>query len=96
MSTRMQRSEMPSDPAAAVRALRACRDAMIRIMIEVRIGSPSYEDAYRVLMAIHALADGLTGIPDYFHQPGAGATDGERHVEAEKAARERGEIQWER
>ncbi|MEJ0092455.1 MAG: hypothetical protein WDN46_03200 [Methylocella sp.] len=42
-------------------------------------------------MVIHALADGLTGIPDYFHLPGAGATDGERQV-ARKAARERDEI----
>ncbi|WP_245412195.1 hypothetical protein [Methylocella silvestris] len=85
---------MPEDPAAAIRSLRACRDAMIGIAIRVRIGGPVYQMAHTVITAIDALAAELTGETDYFIPLSPGAGEGQRKVEEEKAARERGDIPW--
>jgi hypothetical protein len=86
---------MPADPAAAVRALRRCRNAMLVIAARVRIGGEVYKRVSALIAAIDALADELTGERDYFFEPGGGATGGERKAMEEKAARERGEKPWE-
>jgi hypothetical protein len=85
---------MPSDPAAAVRSLRTCRDAMIRLSIEVKIGNLVYQRALVIIAAIDALAAELTGERDYFHALGAGATKEQLRAMEERAARERGEMPW--
>ncbi|PNG27904.1 hypothetical protein [Methylocella silvestris] len=94
MVRRPYRPEMPEDPAAAIRSLRACRDAMIGIAIRVRIGGQVYQMVHAVIAAIDALAAELTAEADYFMPLSPGATEGQRKVEEEKAAWERGEIPW--
>ncbi|ACK51704.1 hypothetical protein Msil_2785 [Methylocella silvestris BL2] len=94
MSRRPYRPEMPDDLAAAVRALRACREAMIGISNRVRMNGPVSQQAHVVLAAIDALAAELTGDREYFWSIGSGATEGQCKAKDEKAARERGEIPW--
>jgi hypothetical protein len=87
---------MPADPAAVVRALRACRDAMIGLCGSVRIGGPVYVCSAAILAALDALADEISGQAGYFLAPGGGATEGERQALDIKMARERGDIPWKR
>ncbi|PNG25714.1 hypothetical protein [Methylocella silvestris] len=94
MSRRPYRPEMPDDPAAAVRSLRACRDVMIGISNRVRINGPVYQQAHLVLTAIDALVTELTGDREYFWSIGSGATPDQCKAQEEKAARERGGIPW--
>src|SRR5271169_5728047 len=94
MSRRSRRPEMPSDPAAAVRALRTCRDAMIHLSMQVRMGSRVYQHALSIIAAIDGLAAELTGERDYFHALGAGATKEQLQAMEENAARERGDLPW--
>jgi hypothetical protein len=85
---------MPSDPAAAVRALRTCRDAMIQLSMQVRIGSRVYQHALAIIAAIDGLAAEISGESGYFVEPGGGATEGQRKALDDKMARERGELPW--
>ncbi len=94
MSRRSQRSEMPADPAAVVRALRACRDAMIAVSSRVKIGGAVYAAAGATIEAIDRLAAVLTGERDYFAGPGTSATEGQLAAAELKAARERGDVPW--
>jgi hypothetical protein len=86
---------MPRDPAVVVRALRACRDAMIAVASHVKIGGAVYQAAGAVIVAIDRLATVLTGERDYFAGQGTGATQGELDAAKLKAARERGDAPWE-
>jgi hypothetical protein len=86
---------MPADPAAVVRALRACRDAMISVASRVKIGGAIYAAVGAVLEAIDGLAAALTGEKDYFHGPGTSATKGQLDAAELKVARESGEKPWE-
>jgi hypothetical protein len=85
---------MPPDPAATMRALRACRDAMIEICMRVAIGGAVYRHAMAIMAAIDGLAAELTGDSTYFHPLGAGATEYQRRAHEAKMARERGESPW--
>ena len=87
---------MPKDPAAAVRALRTCRNEMLVIVTQVRIGGKIYEKAQRIIAAIDAMTGELTGDPEYFWGPGTGATEDQRAEAELKAARERGDRPWKR
>ncbi|PNG27652.1 hypothetical protein CR492_01690 [Methylocella silvestris] len=91
---RRMRPEIPSDPAACVRVLWECRDATIRLSMQIPIGSNVDKLAHGVLTAIDALAAELTGDREYFWSVGAVATEGQQRVIEEKAARERGELRW--
>lgn len=63
---RPRRGDHPSDPAAALRAMRICREAMIEICRTVKPRGPVYHGAGMVISAIDAFAALLTGRPDYF------------------------------
>ena len=92
---RSRRQDMPPDPAAVVRALRVCREVMIRVCARVKIGGAVYAAASAVIDAIDRLATALTGDRDYFAGPGTAASEGQREAEEVKAARERGDVPWE-
>ena len=94
--TQINRPDMPKDPAAAVRALRTCRNEMLVIVTQVRIGGKIYEKAQRIIAAIDAMTGELTGDPEYFWGPGTGATEDQRAEAELKAARERGDRPWKR
>lgn len=87
---------MPSDPAAVMRALRACRGVMIAVQMHVKVRGAVYQAGDAVIGAIDALAAVLTGERNYFHGPGTSATEGQLKAAEEKAARERGDIPWRR
>ena len=95
MAQRFKRSEMPPNPAAAVRAMRACREAMIEVHRNVNPNGPVYMAASAVTKAIDGLAMLLTGDPEYFWRPyHSNGTD--PTPEADKRAREAGEKPWRR
>jgi hypothetical protein len=48
------------------------------------------------MASIDGMATVLTGQRDYFSLLGSGATDGERRVQAEREAAERGQKPWPR
>ena len=91
---RSGRSEVPKDPAAAVRALRACRDAMIEVCRCVKPMGPVYHGASMVIAAIDALATLLTGQRYYFSAHGSTAGAARRQQTEEMQAQERGEKPW--
>ena len=93
-SRRTRRSDMPIDPAATMRALRVCRDAMIEVCRCVKPMGPVYHAASMVISAIDAMATLLTGERFYFSIGGSSASDGER--QSDRLARERGEKPWPR
>lgn len=71
MARRTGRSEMPSDPAAAMRAMRFCREAMIDVLRTVKPMGPAYHGASMVIAAIDAFAQLLTGQRYYFSADGS-------------------------
>jgi hypothetical protein len=77
---------MRSDPAAAVRALRACRDAMIQLSMN--------QHGLAIIAVIDGLAAEISGESGYFVEPAGGATEGQRKALDDKMARERGELPW--
>lgn len=91
---RSRRLDIPTDPAATIRALRACRDAMIEVCRCVKPMDPVYHGASMVILAIDALATLLTGERYYFSDDGSSASEGHREKLQEMQARERGENPW--
>jgi hypothetical protein len=67
---------------------------MIRLSMQIRIGSNVAVLADRIVAAIDALAAELTGDPEYFWSIGAGATEDQRRMIKERDARERGDLPW--
>jgi hypothetical protein len=67
---------------------------MIRLSMQVKIGSLVCLRALAIIAAIDALAAELTVQLDYFHMLGAGATEGQLQAMEERAARERVEKPW--
>lgn len=86
---------MPPHPAPSIRALRACRDAMIALHGQVRPFGPVYSLASGVVTAIDALADRLTGQERYFHAGGSTASPDRLKEDARWRAMEEGEVPWE-
>lgn len=93
MVRRTTRSELPRDPASALRALRVCRDAMVEVCKCVTPMGLTYRAASLVIAAIDAMATLLTGDRYYFFPIGSGAT-AQNAVDQEKLAKERGEKPW--
>ena len=91
---RVSRSNMPRDPAAALRAMRVCRDAMIEVCRCVKPMGPVYHAALMIISAIDAMATLLTGERFYFSADGSTASDASREEKDERMARERGEKPW--
>ena len=83
---------MPKDPAATVRAMRVCREAMIEVCRCVKPTGPAYHAASMVISAIDAMATFLTGERYYFSAGGSVAGDATPDQEAR--ARESGEKPW--
>ncbi len=50
-----------ADPKRELAAMRACRDAMVRIATRYRINGPEYRTAQAVMDALDDLAGALTG-----------------------------------
>lgn len=69
---------MPADPAAAVRALRFCREAMIDVLRTVKPMGPAYHGASMVISSIDAFAQWLTGQRHYFSVTGSKPDDARR------------------
>ena len=92
MARRTGRADMPTDPAATVRAMRTCRDAMVEVCRCVRPMGPAYHAASMVISAIDAMATFLTGERYYFSAGGANPSEAER--QADLTARESGEKPW--
>lgn len=92
MARRTGRSDLPKDPAATVKAMRVCREAMIEVCRCVRPTGPAYHAASMVISAIDAMATFLTGERYYFSSPGSATNDAAREQEAR--ARESGEKPW--
>jgi len=55
------RTDLPLDPAAVLRALRACREAMVSVSAEVTIRGPVDHAASGLRAAIDRMAGYLTG-----------------------------------
>jgi hypothetical protein len=94
MARRTGRSDMPKDPAATVRAMRVCRDAMIEVCRCVKPTGPAYHAASMVISAIDAMATFLTGERYYFSAEGSVASEGARQHAEDARARESGEKPW--
>lgn len=84
---------MPTDPAGTVRALRACRKAMIEVSC-VKLMGPVYHAASKVISAIDAMATPLTGERFDFSAECSTASYAFRGEMKERMARERGEKLW--
>jgi hypothetical protein len=82
---------MPPDPAAVIRALRACRGVMLEVHGRVKPTGPVYHGASMVLAAIDSFATLLTGQRYYFSAEGTAAPEARRRHASEKAEWERGE-----
>ncbi|MGD0635159.1 MAG: hypothetical protein ABSA13_12925 [Beijerinckiaceae bacterium] len=85
---------MPSDPAVAVRALRACRAAMISVCGQVKPMGAAYHGANMVVAAIDGFAAFLTGQRHYFQDIGSTMSEGRRELLEDQKARENGEKPW--
>ena len=85
---------MPPDPAAAIRALRTCRAAMVDICGRVKPMGPVYHGASMVMAAIDAFATLLTGQRYYFSADGSTASESRREELQDRAAREAGDKPW--
>lgn len=57
MSRRQKRFETPADQAPVLDALRSCREAMLHVGRQVRIGGPVYLAADGVRSAIDVMAE---------------------------------------
>ena len=75
---RRTRADMPPDPAAVVRALRACRDSMLEVQSRVRPTGPVYHGAAMVISAVDGFATVLTGERHYFSIDGSVSSDRHR------------------
>ena len=83
---------MPPNPAAVVRALRKCREAMIEVERHVKPTGPVYKATSAIQSGINALATLLTGDAEYFWDKGSvGRCPNELK---DKLAREAGEKPW--
>ena len=76
MARRTGRSDMPADPAGAMRAMGVCRAAMIDVLRTVKPMGPAYHGASMVIAAIDAFAQLITGHRYYF------SADGSRPIES--------------
>ena len=85
---------MPHDPAAAIRAMRVCRDAMIEVCKCVKPMGPVYHAAMMVISAIDAMATLLTRERYYFSAGGSAGNEASRQQVEETRARENGEKPW--
>lgn len=91
-----RRTDLPDDAARLLRALRTCRNEMIRAHAQIVIFGPLYVAGGELNHAIDAVAELLTGDPAYFWDKGGGSADGQREQEAKWAAIERGDLPWPR
>jgi hypothetical protein len=92
---RHPRSDLPRDPAAVLRGLRRCRQDMIAISTNVRIGSPAFVAAHGITAAVDVMAEFLTGMRNYFWRgSSSSATDSELADHKRWAAIERGDEPW--
>ena len=71
MAQRTRRYDMPIDPAATIRALAACRSAMIGVLRVVKPMGAAYHAASMVMSAIDGMASFLTGARYYFSASGS-------------------------
>ena len=71
MVRRTGRSDMPVDPAGAMRAMGVCRAAMIDVLRTVKPMGPAYHGASMVIAAIDAFAQLITGHRYYFSADGS-------------------------
>ncbi len=71
MVRRTGRSDMPADPAGAMRAMGSCRAAMIDVLRTVKPMGPAYHGASMVISAIDAFAQLITGQRYYFSAEGS-------------------------
>jgi len=85
---------MPTDPAAAVRAMRLCRNAMLTVCKDVKPMGPAYHGASMVIAAIDAFAIFLTGERYYFTSGGSVMSEGQRKELEDQRARENGDKPW--
>ena len=67
---------------------------MIEASRQLTIGSPVYNAAHAITLAIDSLATLLTGDNEYFWEKGGGAPEAQRAKMADRAAQERGEKPW--
>ncbi len=67
---------MPADTAAAVRALEACRKAMVDVLRTVKPMGNVYKAASAVISAIDGLAAILTGDREFFWDKGSTGSSG--------------------
>ena len=74
MVRRATRSDMPPDPAGTMRALGACRNAMIDVLRTVKPMGPAYHAASMVISTIDGFATFLTGQRYYFSIGGSAPT----------------------
>ena len=80
MARRTGRSDMPTDPAGAMRAMGVCRGAMIDVLRTVKPMGPAYHGASMVITAIDAFAQFITGQRHYFSADGSCPTDTRRRA----------------
>ena len=71
MVRRTGRSDMPVDPAGAMRAMGVCRAAMIDVLRTVKPMGPAYHGASMVIAAIDAFAQLITGHRNYISADGS-------------------------
>ena len=75
MARRTRRSDMPHDPAGTLRALAACRKAMLDVSRAVKPMGPADHAASMVIAAIDGMAAFLTGERYYFSIGGSTPQD---------------------
>ena len=78
MARRTGRSDMPIDAAGTLRALGACRGAMIDVLRTVKPMGPAYHAASMVVSAIDGMATFLTGERYFFSAGGSTPTNPRR------------------
>jgi hypothetical protein len=91
-----RRTDLPSDPARLLRALRTCRDAMGDAHRHVLIGGALYVAGHALTSAIDAVAKILTGDAEYFWSKGRPTCDVQREHWRKWEAIERGDEPWPR
>jgi hypothetical protein len=78
-------------PGPFIGELRRCREAVIRVSATVKPFGAVYCALHNVTAAIDAAAALISGRRDYFHEPGGGATEGQKLALDRQRAFERGE-----
>ena len=89
---RTNRPNALENPYLLLGELRTLREALRSAQNHVAIGGAVYEGIEMVSASIDASATLLTGDRDYYLILGAGTPPAQREAEAQKLARERGEI----